>query len=728
MVSTIEEHRGSAVTKPHSKIYPQVPLVYPDSSLRLLKIEPGWPGDSICVSLVSINERHKSPPYVALSYTWGDPTISEQIKCNSVDIDVTISLANALRVLRELPAEGDPAGNGVSVISRSHPLHSGNRVWSGIARNINEEELVRTRRAGKPSSERFFWIDALCINQEDKPESAAQVATMRDIYSRADKVRVFLGKEIGPQQKLFTPTELTEPVSRTIDKWLPKMTIQELGLEPLVLMFIVQALRNEGRVEVNGSGIKTIIEKGFPGKERKEWNALRAFLKLPWFYRVWIIQEIVLAKEATLAIGNWEIDWEPFAKAIDVLEATNLPISHHVKLSSTSKETWTGFDVAPAHYLGKLRHRPGKTKPLYYLLVDALERGSTDPRDHVYAVLGMASEMVDPEQSPIRKELLAVDYGKSVGEIFRDATRFIMFNLNTLHFLAVAQLTPKSKALACSSWVPNWAEPRTCFPLLAQFFNANLKQPGFSTSYNDVPNVLAVPGYKVGKIVKTTPVLEGDWNEWHYPPLQEEIQFFNASWELVSKRLETKKPGQKNDGLLQPEYYQSQGAASEALIYTLTANHDDESLNGRGDGDVNIAKSGRAWMKKYADAFSKKSGLKKIGHVLKGVVIAPEGVHFQSAFMRAAVGRRFFLTEQGIMGIGSASLEAEDELFVVYGLSVPMLLRPVKAQRGAGVSGEKPGPQSFVVVGECYAHGIMDGEVVRHERDMGREPESLSLV
>jgi hypothetical protein len=39
-----------------------------------------------------------------------------------------------------------------------------------------------------------LWVDALCINQANLGEKNHQVALMAQIYSRADKVLVYLGE------------------------------------------------------------------------------------------------------------------------------------------------------------------------------------------------------------------------------------------------------------------------------------------------------------------------------------------------------------------------------------------------------------------------------------------------------------------------------------------------------------------------------------------------------
>lgn len=81
------------------------------------------------------------------------------------------------------------------------------RQWKEISRFLQDpsfrhEELTRSapiENEAHPNWEGtasgFFWIDAICINQDDLEERSAQVAIMPQIYSKADCVIVWLGDD-----------------------------------------------------------------------------------------------------------------------------------------------------------------------------------------------------------------------------------------------------------------------------------------------------------------------------------------------------------------------------------------------------------------------------------------------------------------------------------------------------------------------------------------------------
>lgn len=113
--------------------------------IRLLHLEPGQFSDKVQCKLHHANLNDK-PIYVALSYVWGDAAVTVDVLCNGSEVSVTVSLANALRRLRE------------------------------------------------PDAPVVIWADALCINQADTAERSRQVGIMAEICKRANQVVAYLGE------------------------------------------------------------------------------------------------------------------------------------------------------------------------------------------------------------------------------------------------------------------------------------------------------------------------------------------------------------------------------------------------------------------------------------------------------------------------------------------------------------------------------------------------------
>lgn len=66
------------------------------------------------------------------------------------------------------------------------------------------------------------------------------------------------------------------------------------------------------------------------------------------------------------------------------------------------------------------------------------------------------------------------------------------------------------------------------------------------------------------------------------------------------------------------------------------------------------------------------------------------------------MGQQYFITDKGYMGMGNP--QVGDKVFVLIGSDVPFVLRS-----------SDHGEDCFFVVGDCYVHGIMDGELLSQE-------------
>ncbi|CAM6000725.1 unnamed protein product [Sphagnum balticum] len=153
--------------------------------IRLLELLPGEREDKVRVRL-----RHASldaePRYDALSYMWGDPSVTRSIQLDdSNKFQVTVNLENALRDLR--------------LIDRSMIL----------------------------------WVNAVCINQGDIEERNHQVQLMQAIYQGASVVRAWLDIEIDPECPAFArfarlDQESTEDeLSNNVEFWEPVTRISK---------------------------------------------------------------------------------------------------------------------------------------------------------------------------------------------------------------------------------------------------------------------------------------------------------------------------------------------------------------------------------------------------------------------------------------------------------------------------------------------------------------------
>lgn len=161
------------------------------------------------------------------------------------------------------------------------------RVGGNLAyalRSLRYQDTIRT-----------LWVDAICINQRNPEERTQQVARMAAIYKSASRVIVWLGADSEDSGlAIKTLYYVGQQVVYTKDNWL---------------------LTRPGGVEGYWCESKSILPYG-----DEVWTAINNLLARPWFTRVWIIQEIQLARHgAVIQCGQEQIPWSHFRSAITCL-------------------------------------------------------------------------------------------------------------------------------------------------------------------------------------------------------------------------------------------------------------------------------------------------------------------------------------------------------------------------------------------------------------------------
>jgi hypothetical protein len=68
-----------------------------------------------------------------------------------------------------------------------------------------------------------------------------------------------------------------------------------------------------------------------------------------------------------------------------------------------------------------------------------------------------------------------------------------------------------------------------------------------------------------------------------------------------------------------------------------------------------------------------------------------------------ATNRCLVITENGYIGLGPRQVKTKDQVCIMYGCSVPLIVRPCD--------------NGFSMIGEAYVHGLMDGEAVKYMED-----------
>jgi hypothetical protein len=89
----------------------------------------------------------------------------------------------------------------------------------------------------------------------------------------------------------------------------------------------------------------------------------------------------------------------------------------------------------------------------------------------------------------------------------------------------------------------------------------------------------------------------------------------------------------------------------------------------------------------------------------------------QSVVMR----RRLILTlREEFAGLAHSSAQEGDLVCVLYGCSVPVILRKIGPRSNEGLLSDQSSSDHYEFIGECYIHGMMDGEAIqpRHKQNL----------
>jgi hypothetical protein len=229
-----------------------------------------------------------------------------------------------------------------------------------------------------------IWADALCINQSDLAERSSQVGLMGQIYSTAHHTVIHLGfNETGEKLLEAIPSN----TSGTIPRDMPQNDLIR--------------------------------------------SAERSLLKMRWFSRVWIFQELLLSKDPWVQCGKIRARWTQLCRVL-------LPTNQGTR----SKELQALADMNGAISVHKQK--------MFSHLIARRGLGATDPRDMIFAHMGISADV------GALAEYVHVSYEDSCAKVYNDTARHLLggIGLETLlHHAADTESGSRVEGLA--SWAPD---------------------------------------------------------------------------------------------------------------------------------------------------------------------------------------------------------------------------------------------------------------------------------
>ena len=414
------------------------PLDTDSHEIRLLRILPVRDDTEIVDCLLETVSLDASPKYFGLSYEWAKYPPEQphpKVLVNSQEIPVKANLALAISRLREL---GDDTP---------------------------------------------FWIDALCINQNDDIERAQQVRIMARIYENSSAVYSWLGLAEGNSDKGI---EFVEEFNRT---------------------FPVRPSREIARAMLKWAKEK-LLDLSYQGR----WDGLNQICERSYWTRVWIIQEIVVTEKrqgVRLLCGSKQVPLELFHLLVFLAGDARLSAT-----LSDHKEPWFALSHKLSHASREIsaiiRHAGawGEKKldeqalGLRRLLCDHTRSQSSDLRDKVYALLGVSLAYQGLE--------LEINYSMSVSRVFLNTAQYIIRGSKSMGIL----IDPKTYSLELSglpTWVPDWSAPQEGPAMISSLtldFDACGSTPANTIFSSDGTRLTAVKSIIVGIV---TELNDGEW-------------------------------------------------------------------------------------------------------------------------------------------------------------------------------------------------------------------------
>ena len=362
------------------------------SEIRLMTLLPGKFQDNIFITLETVTlTRDHVPHYEALSYVWGSLKHPRTIFIESPEVGPK----KPFELLSSVGKKG----------KRRLPA-----ATLSVTQNL-AEALTYLRYKDRP---RVFWIDAICVNQQDVAERGHQVKRMAALYSLANQVTVWLGPEW--QESTSALRAIKEYGSRIRVDW---------GTSTMYSASTGEVLPAAKRI----------------GTPDTPWKSIRDLLGRPWFERLWIWQEVRLAKRAYIFCGDEGVPWESFRNGMTYLYGYN-------EIEGLADLIERGYRIAD--YVAESSDR------LEWVLDQTRSASCSDLRDKVFAVLNLASEHDTGD--------LYADYSKSTEAVYQDVVLHYTLKLKSLDILTHCELRDDigARARTMPTWVPDWSVPRSC--------------------------------------------------------------------------------------------------------------------------------------------------------------------------------------------------------------------------------------------------------------------------
>ncbi|WQF85692.1 Putative heterokaryon incompatibility [Colletotrichum destructivum] len=679
-------------------MYTHSPLNRDRREIRLVRLRPPSNADPITAP-VSLEIRHVSldddVPYAALSYVWGDAA-------DTVPIDI----------------DGAPFR---------------------VTRNLHAA-LQQFSRDGVDS---WLWVDAVCIAQADLAEKSWQIDAMRDVFGGAVMVYMWLGP--GTEES----DTIMEFVSRAaawrgIDGMVkllgqghvrtPRMSSPETEMETETVPRPVDsqdtsASANHGRSESpllddtqtseTKLAVYELLRDFLSHRSPPLFDAICNLLQRDYWHRVWIIQEVSLARDARVVVGTKAIPLDIFDAVFNALWFS----LYNVKMNLATRRIFrTGvhnLSNITSLRIRKLR-RKGSTVRLVDILwnvgatMDRPHYSASDPRDIAFGLLGV---MDDEERAGLQ-----TDYSLSTEEVFARITTALLDRSGSRDSetrdsdsrdsdFYLDSILPGDENGILPTWVPDWVDVGQYGQevLAVSYYKPfcaageRVQRQPFSEAAGRKGGLgyIVLSGCCVDEVVQVMEAPAWPQGRRYIPPGKGDAELWCQSVIAFTGLHPVGSGGNSEEA-------EAEAAAAHVfrtLVHGESGNFPEE-LNRLGPDIVRMRRVDPGALTSQGAAMVRRNTQTRTEEELEAQTpVDDEEMKSYMSGWRENVylqnrKRTLFKTAKGTLGVGRVGIKAGDMLTLIWGARSPIVLR--RRSRGG-----------FYFRGDAYVDGLMHGEFLK---------------
>jgi hypothetical protein len=513
---------------------------------------------------------------------------------------------------------------------------------------VTSHLLLGIQRVRNCNPTQWIWVDAVCINQRDDEEKAHQIPTMDKIYSHATRVLVWLG-------------ETTEDVEQALGQFAS-------------LRDRFQAV--EGQISFRSSHY---VEVGLPEIEDPIWKQLSDFMCCSWFQRLWVLQEVILAKHIDFICGGQVLGFD-LLRSLS-LEVFRTGVSGYVEGFLSNYSVCKGFRTLVE--VGTLRDEFSNSGlNSLYLLNSGRRYVTREPVDKVYGLLGIMKEDI--------KQVIVADYSKEARDQYWRlylSVGKLMIELGYLDILMFAETSEKH--LQLPSWAPDWSNQQYTASLSPHFHAGICPENDFRQREVLVTgsNKIRLRGFQLGTIIGMSDLrwMKYEDDETYEGPsgsASQTLEMIDEAFTLYQENC--------NDveDILLERFSRTLVADSMYMLGTTTGTSGNYKYS---QDPLEDYKYLRDYLLEW-----KGEGTLELSqyHVAKHVAVYAENLPITWR------NRSFFVTDSGRIGLCSRSCEPGDVVCIFLSLKHTYTVR------------KRSEEATFELIGAAYTDGVMYGEAL----------------